>query len=83
MNQTFEILLKWVETRDWEQSLYAVMPKRKFNATGRKRRGGAAGSKGEEEDCEADADGEEEDVHVLDVAALEEDGDLGEKQENV
>ena len=26
----FEILIKWVETRDWELSLYAVIPKRKF-----------------------------------------------------
>ncbi|TFK93636.1 hypothetical protein K466DRAFT_460837, partial [Polyporus arcularius HHB13444] len=38
VNQTFEILLTWVETRSWEQALYAVMPKRKFNAEGRRRR---------------------------------------------
>jgi len=30
VNQVFEILEKWVETRDWELSLYAVIPKRKF-----------------------------------------------------
>ncbi|KAG7447522.1 uncharacterized protein BT62DRAFT_993212 [Guyanagaster necrorhizus] len=30
VNQVFEIMLKWVETRDWETSLYAVIPKRKF-----------------------------------------------------
>ncbi|KAH9965974.1 guanine-1-methyltransferase-domain-containing protein [Russula dissimulans] len=30
VNQVFEILVKWVETRDWEQSLYAVIPRRKF-----------------------------------------------------
>jgi tRNA (guanine9-N1)-methyltransferase len=30
INQVFEILVKWVETRDWEVSLYAVIPKRKF-----------------------------------------------------
>jgi tRNA (guanine9-N1)-methyltransferase len=30
----FEILVKWVETRDWELSLYAVIPKRKFQGGG-------------------------------------------------
>ena len=32
MNQVFEILVKWVETRDWEEALYSVMPKRKLEA---------------------------------------------------
>jgi len=30
VNQVFEILVRWVETRDWEEALYAVIPKRKF-----------------------------------------------------
>lgn len=30
VNQVFEILVKCVETKDWEQSLYSVIPKRKF-----------------------------------------------------
>jgi len=30
VNQVFEILVKWVETRDWELSLYSVIPRRKF-----------------------------------------------------
>ena len=30
VNQVFEILINWVETRDWEKALYSVMPKRKF-----------------------------------------------------
>ena len=34
VNQVFEILVKWVETRDWELSLYAVIPKRKFQDGG-------------------------------------------------
>ena len=32
VNQVFEILVQWVEKRDWSDALYAVMPKRKFNS---------------------------------------------------
>lgn len=35
VNQVFEILIKWVETKDWEVALNHVMPKRKFNAEGK------------------------------------------------
>ncbi|KAI0355403.1 hypothetical protein OH77DRAFT_1589872 [Trametes cingulata] len=87
VNQTFEILLKWVETRSWEQALYSVIPKRKFNANGR-RRGGGGSSKGggsvrdsddetsEGEAVEGDAEeGTDGVVKVIDVAALEETAD--------
>ena len=78
VNQTFEILLKWVETRSWEQALYSVMPKRKFNAEGRKRGSGGASSKdadsvaGEDETKEDGAlHGADGDLEVVDVADLE------------
>lgn len=35
MNQVFEILVKWAETKDWEESLYSVIPKRKFQQGGK------------------------------------------------
>lgn len=49
VNQTFEILLKWVETRDWEQALESVIPKRKFNTECRNR-GGKTASEAKSDD---------------------------------
>ena len=34
VNQCFEILVKWVEMRDWEEALYSVIPQRKFQGGG-------------------------------------------------
>ncbi|KAH9854928.1 guanine-1-methyltransferase-domain-containing protein [Lenzites betulinus] len=78
VNQTFDILVKWVETRDWKEALYSVIPKRKFNTTGRRRGGGSSSKSGEsgdedEEAAEAEAGGEEfgsgdECVEVVEVA---------------
>ncbi|KAH7105531.1 guanine-1-methyltransferase-domain-containing protein [Auriculariales sp. MPI-PUGE-AT-0066] len=31
VNQCYDILLKWLEHRDWERAFYAVIPARKFN----------------------------------------------------
>ena len=34
VNQVFEILVHWTESRDWEEALYSVVPKRKFEQGG-------------------------------------------------
>ena len=77
VNQTFEILLKWVETRSWEQALYAVMPKRKFNNEGRRRGGGTTSSKGGDSgdeviEGEGEEGMEEGDSRVVNLADVEE-----------
>ncbi|KAI0082544.1 hypothetical protein K474DRAFT_1633812 [Panus rudis PR-1116 ss-1] len=77
VNQTFEILLKWVETRDWKKALYDVVPKRKFED----KSGGSAKDAGSEKQGTAEAEEsregaiEEEDVKqvVVDATTLEED----------
>lgn len=72
VNQTFEILVKWVETRDWEQALYSVMPKRKFDNK-------AATSKKDGDHITTDAEDEvdvERAVQVLRAEELEEDIDV-------
>ncbi|KAJ3982271.1 guanine-N(1)--methyltransferase [Lentinula detonsa] len=39
VNQVFEIMLKWVETRNWEEAFHYIIPKRKF-LDGKKGKGG-------------------------------------------
>ncbi|CAE6454646.1 unnamed protein product [Rhizoctonia solani] len=36
VNQVFDILVHWVTTHNWEEAMQKVMPKRKFNANGKK-----------------------------------------------
>ncbi|KAK1232103.1 tRNA (guanine(9)-N(1))-methyltransferase [Marasmius sp. AFHP31] len=35
VNQVFEIMLKWVETKSWEEAFYSIIPKRKFQGKGK------------------------------------------------
>jgi len=51
VNQVFEILVKWVETRNWEEALCSVIPKRKFVDGGNIKKDGVE---------EVELDGEEE-----------------------
>ncbi|KAG9294800.1 hypothetical protein G9A89_008492 [Geosiphon pyriformis] len=38
VNHVFEILLNWLETKDWRETLMNVIPPRKFNPEGKKKR---------------------------------------------
>lgn len=72
VNQTFEILLKWVETRDWREAFESIIPKRKFHESGRARRRGGVeygSEQAEDEDERADFDDESRKV-IVDAAAV-------------
>ncbi|KAH7343876.1 guanine-1-methyltransferase-domain-containing protein [Rhizoctonia solani] len=59
VNQVFDILVHWVTTRNWEEAMQKVMPKRKFNANGKKgKRSQAQG--GDEGDKEVAGDSDED-----------------------
>ncbi|CAG8440790.1 2159_t:CDS:2 [Ambispora leptoticha] len=42
INHVFEILVDWLETKNWRETLLKVIPPRKFNPDGKKQRRGAA-----------------------------------------
>ena len=83
VNQVFEILLYWVETRDWERALFKVMPKRKLNGTMLDSRSGIRKATedrsivldsftGDAETEEATIDGGEREQCSIDVARIHE-----------
>lgn len=66
VNQVFEILVKWAETKDWETALASVVPKRKMTEA-EKARVKAAGEvyDGEGEEVEEVDDDEGKEVEEL------------------
>ncbi|KAG9103223.1 tRNA (guanine(9)-N(1))-methyltransferase [Ceratobasidium sp. 370] len=75
VNQVFDILMYWVSTRDWEQAMQKVMPKRKFNANGKKGKIlkdlPTDGNAGGQEDGDTSAD-DDRDIQVADTIGLDE-----------
>ena len=57
VNQVFEILVKWTEARNWEEALYSVIPKRKFQP-----------GKGAKNTADGESDEVEEDTGVITVS---------------
>ncbi|KAG6868748.1 hypothetical protein C0993_011017 [Termitomyces sp. T159_Od127] len=65
VNQVFEILLKWVETRNWEEALYAVIPKRKFQVGAKSDSVAAKPEDHTEDRLDEDEDGDEPDLSAV------------------
>ncbi|KAJ7068771.1 guanine-1-methyltransferase-domain-containing protein [Mycena amicta] len=67
VNQTFEILVNWVDSRDWEAAFHTVIPKRKFEEGGRRHK-----NKSKAEDAEEGGAEQSGEKVVLSVEELEE-----------
>ncbi|KAJ7129226.1 guanine-1-methyltransferase-domain-containing protein [Mycena epipterygia] len=61
VNQAFEILVHWVDTRDWESAFHAVIPKRKFEES----------SKSKEKEESAETEQKDDTKVVVSVEELE------------
>jgi len=68
VNQVLHILVKWIETRDWEKAIWEVMPKRKLKV---RNRGGKNASKSDGEDDEGELDEGESDASQEDDNIVE------------
>lgn len=70
VNQAFEILLRWVETRDWEKALWAVVPKRKFQEGRRRGKGGKVSEAGDTAEGQEDVEDGGEDADDIESAIV-------------
>jgi tRNA (guanine9-N1)-methyltransferase len=59
VNQVLDILLNWVEHRDWKKALFDVIPQRKFEVVSKKAR---RGKKRIQDDEEKESNGEDEEM---------------------
>ncbi|CAE6435930.1 hypothetical protein ACGC1H_000841 [Rhizoctonia solani] len=73
VNQVFDILVHWVTTRNWEEAMQKVMPKRKFNANGKK--GKRSQAQSGEEDVEGFGDEDEDPAQPDDEEPMKPDGE--------
>ncbi|KAG1833563.1 hypothetical protein EV424DRAFT_1533037 [Suillus variegatus] len=71
VNQVFEILLKWVETRDWEQAFWSIIPQRKFQNKPTNPDASPEGKHVEEDEDQED----QEDADEAELVASNENGD--------
>jgi tRNA (guanine9-N1)-methyltransferase len=79
VNQVLDILLSWVEHRDWKKALFDVIPQRKFEVVSKKARRGQKRIQGDGEK-ESDGDDAEMDEEIHGVG---ESGDASHLRANI
>lgn len=63
VNQCYDVLLRWTETRDWEDSIRHVMPKRKLK--------GGQGAESVDAECGENDAGSSNDIAYNEQSNLE------------
>ena len=81
VNHVVEIIVKWIEMRDWEKAFLSVMPQRKFRVDENNEPGGSGGSKEEQKILEAVDDGGEETKGESNVYVAQDDDEEEEELE--